>query len=121
MKHQLFKKGTYVLIETGRHAYKVVGKVKDSTIKVTIVEEDNGLRVPREYIELEDEVLLTHVNPEISSILVRGHRITNAVRSWKGTNIREDKRIIAYTLDLSVPSASLKKEYYQNLQKNKSK
>ena len=68
MKHQLFKKNTYLEIDTSMSHLMVIGQVKDSTITINRMPATGAFRIPIQSIEIEPKIMIVYEDPEFEMI-----------------------------------------------------
>ena len=125
MKHQLFKKNTYVTVDVGRPHLTVVGQVKDSTIRIKRIVAEDSFFMPQQAIELKENLLVLPIASEIQ--FFRGYQnINEIIGNYNGLLLEKKlKRIteMEYHLfvsieDLNLPSEGTK-ELFRTLKKKK--
>jgi len=113
MKHQLFKKGTYVEIDTNRPHLIVLGKVGDATIVNKPIKAASVFNIPQQSIELEPKLLIIQENPEITPKFVDDIIfIKDIIKEFDGISYDLGK-LYSAIVDLDVPSDELKQMFYK--------
>jgi len=113
MKHQLYKKGTYVEVNIGSSHMTVVGKVKNSEIVNKMIRAETTFNFPQESLELEPKLLLIPENPEVSPVLYDDmYFIKDSIHNFNGITA-EEGALYAGIYDLSTPGKELKELFYK--------
>ena len=118
MKHQLFKKGTYVQIDTGKDHLTVISKVKDSTIKrLSLGENDGTFNLPKLSIELETRLMILHEDPDILPMVYDNFIfLYNLIKQFNHISFYNLKLYVDIT-QLEIPSKKLKEMFYTYVRK----
>jgi hypothetical protein len=114
MKHQLFKKGTYVQLDVGQSHLDVVGKIKDATIQKKRIVCEEIFNIPQQAIELEPKLLVIPENSEISPYLLDEESIfrEELINKWENI-LKESNKLYASVYDLDTPSKEYKDLFYK--------
>ena len=113
MKHQKFKKNTYVQVNVGKSHLTVVGVVKDSTITNKRILAEKIFNIPQQAIELKQSLLIIQENPEITPYIVNNFCELNAIfYDWTGITMINGK-IFAAIDDIEIPAKELKELYFK--------
>lgn len=113
MKHQLFKKNTYVRINVGKSHLTIIGKVKNSKIEINSIRAEEIFNIPQQSIEIKTELLILQENSKLAPQFIDDLSfIREIIKDFDGIVIKEEKLFVAIE-DLRIPDNKLKQLYYK--------
>ena len=112
MKHQLFKKSTYVQIDVGKSHLTIVGKVKNAEIKINRITSHGIFNIPQQSIEIESKLLIVQENPEIIPVLMDDISFIEDIIVDFDAIVAVKGVLFTAIEDLDIPGDELKKLYY---------
>lgn len=113
MKHQLFKKNTYVQINVGKSHLTIIGKVKNSKIEINSIRAEEIFNIPQQSIEIKTELLILQENSKLAPQFIDDLSfIREIIKDFDGIVIKEEKLFVAIE-DLRIPDNKLKQLYYK--------
>ena len=112
MKHQLFKKGTYVQINTGQDHLTVISKVKNSEINYRVMQQNGIFNYPLQAIELETKLMILHEDPDVLPMIYDDVIfLYDLIKQFNNMTFHKLKLYVS-TTQLEIPSKELKQMFY---------